>query len=368
MTDRKMSVTRPARGQIIWDPQQNTRYKKGRFLGKGNFGSVYKATDVATGENVAVKIIPKSKMAKMLQEIVLLKSVSHIYIFKLFSHFEDRDSVYVILELCNRHSLKEMLQSCKTITDHETRYFMRQILLGCQYLHENKIIHRDLKPANILINDQMEIKLGNFGLATKVDRRELKKTRCGTPSYMAGVREGGYSYEVDVWSLGCILYTLLVGKSPFETQTQKDTYNRIRKNEYNVPSEVGLLAKSLIKKLLQHNPRKRPKIVKILSDDFMTTGYLPPRLPVSCLVTAPRFDTNLSSEFNAQCRREVRAARERAVFPLEQRMTKCCQLLEDKKISAFSTLKKELHKIESSLTPATASLRAKSGSRFSTSM
>jgi polo-like kinase 1 len=263
---------------------------------------------------VAVKIIPKSKMS---QEIRLLKSVSHIYIVKLFSHFEDRDSVYVILELCNRHSLKEMLQSRKTITDHETRYFMRQILLGCQYLHENKIIHRDLKPANILINDQMEIKIGNFGLATKVDCGELKKTHSGTPRYMAPkvLEKEGYSYEVDVWSLGCILYTLLVRKSPFVKQTQKDTYNTIRKNEYNVPSEVGPLDKSLIKKLLQHNPRKRTKIVKILLDDFMTTGYLPPRLPLSCLVRAPHFDTNLSSEFNAQSRGEVRAAKERAVVP-----------------------------------------------------
>ena len=128
----------------------------------------------------------------------------------------------------------------------------------------------------------MKIKIGDFGLATKVDHGELKKTRCGTLSYMAPevLEKEGYSYEADVSSLGCILDTLLVGKSPFETKTQKDTYNRIRKNKYNVPSEVGPLAKSLIKKLLQHNPRKRPKIVKILSDDFMTTGYLPPRLPV----------------------------------------------------------------------------------------
>jgi serine/threonine protein kinase len=177
--------------------------------------------------------------------------------------------------------------------------------------------------------------------------RELKKTRCGTPRYMAPevLEKEGYSYEVDVWSLGCILYTLLVGKSPFAKQTQKDTYNTIRKNEYNVPSEVGPLAKSQIKKLLQCNQRKRPKIMKILLDDFMTTSYLPPHLPMSCLVTAPRFDTNLSSEFNAQSRGEVRAARERAVVPLEQRMTKFRQLLEDKKISAFSTWKKE-HKIE----------------------
>jgi polo-like kinase 1 len=152
----------------------------------------------------------------------------------------------------------ELHKRRKAITEPETRYFMKQITLGVKYLHDKKIIHRDLKLGNIFLNDQMEIKLGDFGLATKVDYDgERKRTLCGTPNYIAPevLTKKGHSYEVDIWSIGCIMYTLLVGKPPFETQTLKDTYNRIRKNEYHVPSRVGPLANSLIVRLLQDDPR-----------------------------------------------------------------------------------------------------------------
>ena len=164
-------------------------------------------------------------------------------------------------------SLMELHKRRKAITEPETRYFMRHILLGVLYLHENKIIHRDLKLGNVFLNDNMECKIGDFGLATRVDYDgERKKTLCGTPNYIAPEVLGkkGHSYEVDVWSLGCILYTLLVGKPPFETQTLKDTYNRIKKNEYHIPSRVGPLAKNLIQKLLQHEPNRRPSVAQIL--------------------------------------------------------------------------------------------------------
>lgn len=289
---------------IIQDPTTKRRYERGKFLGKGGFAKCYELTDMSTGELWAGKIVPKSMLTKthqkekMSQEIRLHKSVSHIYIVKLFSYFEDSNFVYVILELCRRKSLMELHKRRHALTEPEARYFMRQILLGCQYLHENKIIHRDLKLGNIFLNDQMEIKLGDFGLATKVDYDgERKRTLCGTPNYIAPEVLGkkGHSYEVDVWSLGCILYTLLVGKPPFETQTLKDTYNRIKKNEYHVPSKVGPLAKALIHRLLQHDPCKRPTVAETLRDDFMTMGYLPPRLPVSCLSMAPRFDTKTNA-------------------------------------------------------------------------
>ena len=197
----------------------------------------------------------------------------------------------------------ELHKRRKAITEPETRYFLHQILLGCLYLHENKIIHRDLKLGNVFLNDNMEVKIGDFGLATKVDYDgERKRTLCGTPNYIAPEVLGkkGHSYEVDVWSLGCILYTLLVGKPPFETQTLKDTYTRIKKNEYHIPSRVGPLARNLIQRLLQHEPAKRPSVAEILRDEFMTMGYLPPRLPVSCLTMAPRFDTKNNASLIAR--------------------------------------------------------------------
>merc|ERR1712241_802851 len=232
----------------------------------------------------------------MSQEIRLHKAVSHNHLVKLFSYFEDSNFVYIVLELCRKRSLMELHKRRKAVTEPESRYFVHQILLGCKYLHDNKIIHRDLKLGNVFLNDSMEVKIGDFGLATKVDYAgERKRTLCGTPNYIAPevLTKKGHSYEVDIWSIGCILYTLLVGKPPFETQTLKETYKRIRANEYHVPSRVGPQAKNLIRQLLQDDPLKRPGIETILNDDFMTQGYLPSRLPTSCLTMAPRFDTKM---------------------------------------------------------------------------
>jgi len=294
---------------IIVDPNSKRRYERGRFLGKGGFAKCYELKDLATGEVTAGKIVPKSLLTKshqkekMSQEIRLHKFVAHTHLVKLFSYFEDPNFVYIVLELCRKRSLMELHKRRKAITEPESRYFVHQILLGCKYLHDNKIIHRDLKLGNVFLNDSMEVKIGDFGLATKVDYDgERKKTLCGTPNYIAPEVLGkkGHSYEVDVWSIGCILYTLLVGKPPFETQTLKDTYTRIKKNEYHIPSRIGPLARNLIQKLLQHEPTKRPSVAEILKDDFMTMGFLPTRLPVSCLTMAPRFDTKMNASLIAR--------------------------------------------------------------------
>jgi len=294
--------------EIIVDPNSKKRYERGRFLGKGGFAKCYELKDMATGEITAGKIVPKSLLTKshqkekMSQEIRLHKAVAHEHLVKLYSYFEDPNFVYIVLELCRKRSLMELHKRRKAVTEPETRYFLMQILLGCKYLHENKIIHRDLKLGNVFLNDHMEVKIGDFGLATKVDYDgERKRTLCGTPNYIAPEVLGkkGHSYEVDVWSIGCILYTLLVGKPPFETSTLKDTYTRIKKNEYHIPSRVGPLARNLIQRLLQHEPAKRPSVAEILKDDFMTMGYLPHRLPVSCLTMAPRFDTKANTSLIA---------------------------------------------------------------------
>ncbi|XP_062612626.1 serine/threonine-protein kinase PLK1-like [Saccostrea cucullata] len=290
---------------IVIDPGSGKRYLKGRFLGKGGFAKCYELTDTDTKEIFAGKIVPKSLLVKqhqkdkMTQEISIHRSVSHKHIVKFHSFFEDMDNVYILLELCRRRSLMELHKRRKAVTEPEARYFVRQVILACQYLHNFKVIHRDLKLGNLFINDEMEVKIGDFGLATRVDYDgERKRTLCGTPNYIAPEVLGkkGHSYEVDVWSLGCILYTLLVGKPPFETSCLKDTYLKIKKNEYHIPSRVSQPAKNLIAKLLKGDPTDRPGMEALLEDEFFHTGYLPPRLPTSCLSMAPRFDTLARSE------------------------------------------------------------------------
>lgn len=288
---------------FIKDNKSNVLYRKGNFLGKGGFAKCYEFENMATKEIFAGKVVSKKLLMKphhkekMFQEIEIHSSLSHKFVVSLHSYFEDPENVYIVLELCRKRSLTEMHKRRKTLTIPEVRYFIQQIALACKYMHENKVIHRDLKLGNLFINDSMEIKVGDFGLATRVSfEGERKKTLCGTPNYIAPeiLTKSGHSYEVDVWSVGCIMYTLLVGTPPFETQTLKNTYSKIKKNEYYLPSSLEGSAKKLIKRLLHPDPTCRPNADEILADDFLICGYIPSRLPQSCLFMAPRANNNMS--------------------------------------------------------------------------
>ncbi len=162
-----------------------------------------------------------------------------------------------------------------------------------KYLHSHRIIHRDLKLGNLFLNDKMEIKIGDFGLATKLDfDGEKKRTICGTPNYIAPeVLEGkaGHSYEVDLWSLGVIIYTLIIGKPPFETSDVKATYRRIKMNAYNFPEHVVISenARDLITKLLVGDPKQRLTLDELAAHSFLTSSNIPKTLPQSFLACPP---------------------------------------------------------------------------------
>ncbi|XP_077500566.1 serine/threonine-protein kinase polo isoform X2 [Amblyomma americanum] len=286
--------------EVVIDKKAKREYVRGKFLGKGGFAKCYELMEKGTNTVYAGKVVSKALLVKshqkekMAQEIQIHRSLDHKHIVGFHSYFEDEKNVYIILELCSRRSLMEMHRRRKTLTEAEVRYFLHQLLLACRYLVQQRVIHRDLKLGNLLLNESMELKVGDFGLATRLDYEgERKKTLCGTPNYIAPeiLAKKGHSYEVDIWSIGCILFTLLVGRPPFETPTLKETYVRIKKNEYHVPSTVSSPARALIRKMLQPEPERRPNIEAILQDDFMTCGPLPSRLPTSCLATEPRFDT-----------------------------------------------------------------------------
>uniref|UniRef100_A0A7N4PCR5 Serine/threonine-protein kinase PLK n=1 Tax=Sarcophilus harrisii TaxID=9305 RepID=A0A7N4PCR5_SARHA len=284
--------------EVLVDPRTRRRYLRGRFLGKGGFAKCFELSDLESKEVFAGKIVPKSLLLKphqkekMSMEINIHKSLVHQHVVGFHGFFEDSDFVFVVLELCRRRSLLELHKRRKAVTEPEARYYLRQIVLGCQYLHENKVIHRDLKLGNLFLNDEMEVKIGDFGLATRVEYDgERKRTLCGTPNYIAPevLSKKGHSFEVDVWSIGCIMYTLLVGKPPFETSCLKETYIRIKKNEYSIPKHINPVAASLIQKMLRSDPASRPTINELLNDEFFSSGYIPSRLPTTCLTVPPRF-------------------------------------------------------------------------------
>lgn len=161
-------------------------------------------------------------------------------------------------------------------------------------MHRNKVIHWDLKLGNLFLNENLEIKLGDFGLAAWLEfETEKRYTVCGTPNYLAPEvlqNQVGHSYEVDVWSLGVVLYAILIGKPPFETPEVKMTYEKIKKGIYSFPEHIKISdnAKNLISRIFNLDPSKRPTLAQILAHPFINNGVgIPKQMHISSLAMKP---------------------------------------------------------------------------------
>ncbi|VDD93751.1 unnamed protein product [Enterobius vermicularis] len=316
----------------IYDSLQRQFFYRGKFLGKGGFARCYELVNSDTKEVYAGKVVSKlllqknHQKEKMTQEIEIHRALSHPHIVRMDGFFEDSDNVYILLELCPRRSLMELYRRRKAVTEPEARYFTSQVVSACDYLHSHCIIHRDLKLGNLFLDDEMQVKVGDFGLATIVDYvGERKKTLCGTPNYIAPemLDKKGHSYEVDIWSLGCILYTLLVGKPPFETMSLKETYQKIKNNDYVIPKRISPDATHLISCLLAAVPSKRPNIQEVSKFDFFLKGYMPTRLPTSCLTMAPNFTLAQPSQGQNEERRVLAEIKPHHQLSSEQNLQAC---------------------------------------------
>ncbi|NXC22454.1 PLK1 kinase, partial [Corythaeola cristata] len=189
-------------------------------------------------------------------------------------------------------SLLELHKRRKALSEPEVRYYLRQTILGCQYLHSHRVIHRDLKLGNLFLSDDMEVKIGDFGLATKVEYDgERKKTLCGTPNYIAPEVLGkkGHSFEVDIWSIGCIIFGCAVSGAPALAKPCCQPAHSLPCAPHTLVRHINPVAANLIQKMLRSDPATRPTIDELLNDEFFTSGYIPSRLPTSCLTVAPRF-------------------------------------------------------------------------------
>lgn len=275
-------------------------YTRGRLLGKGGFASVFEFICQETKQSYACKIINKTCLQKprarqkLLFEIKIHRSMHHCHIVEFVRFFEDESNIYVLLELCQNETLCELMTRRKRLTELEVQSYLAQLVSALKYLHGHRVIHRDIKLGNLFLNDKMEIKLGDFGLATRLEfEGERKSTICGTPNYIAPeIIDGqiGHSYEVDIWSLGVLIYTLSVGKPPFETPDIRQTYRKIRSCAYNFPGSPKLSSelKDLISNLIVSDPANRLCLDNILYHPFMTRNPIPRTLSTSTLAVPPK--------------------------------------------------------------------------------
>jgi polo-like kinase 1 len=187
----KIKGTKNEFPNIFFDYTNNVRYKRNAFLGKGAFGKCFQITNTNTGNVHARKIVSKEVLnkyqmkEKFVQEISIHKTLNHKNIVGFRGFFEDEAYVYIVLELCQKRSMAELQKRRQFLTDPEVGYYIKQVLSAVQYLHENKIIHRDLKLGNLFVTNEMQVKVGDFGLSMQIENGERKKTMCGTPNYIA---------------------------------------------------------------------------------------------------------------------------------------------------------------------------------------
>ncbi|RHY29466.1 hypothetical protein DYB32_005103 [Aphanomyces invadans] len=260
----------------------SSKYTLGRILGSGAH-SIVRVGYTASHTQVAVKCIAKSHVQltpALLQEVELLKSLSHPNLVTCLDFYEAPGFYGVVTPLCTGGMLLTDLMTRPRYTEADARRVIAQLASAIAYLHINNVIHRDIKPENILLytsSANSPILLADFGFAKRlVGGVATRGTSCGTPGYMAPEVLLGHDYgtPVDCWSLGVILFILLCGKPPFPGANPADICNRVvqakvvldHPNWANV-SEAG---KQLTLKLLVANPSKRLTAAEVLEDPWMT--------------------------------------------------------------------------------------------------
>lgn len=257
-------------------------YELDRTIGTGGFGKVKLATHTLTGEKVAIKIMDKTKLGKDLPrvklEISALKNLSHPNICKLYQVIETESHCYVVMEYCSGGELFDHIVEKSRLSEMESRMFFRQIISAVSYLHDNGYAHRDLKPENVLLDREQNLKIIDFGLCAKPQggMDSLLLTSCGSPTYAAPELIQGVKYhgsEVDIWSMGVILYALLCGCLPFESDNIDELFKKILKGKYIEPGWLSSGSKRLLRRMLCVDPLKRIRISELINDPWISLGF-----------------------------------------------------------------------------------------------
>jgi carbon catabolite-derepressing protein kinase len=252
------------------------QYNVVKTLGEGSFGKVKLATHAVSGQKVALKIISRRKLVtrdmagRIEREIQYLQLLRHPHIIKLYTVITTPTDIIMVLEYAGGELFDYIVQNGK-MQERKARTFFQQIICAVEYCHRHKIVHRDLKPENLLLDDQLNVKIADFGLSNIMTDGNFLKTSCGSPNYAAPEVISGKLYagpEVDVWSCGVILYVLLCGRLPFDDEYIPALFKKIATGQYSTPPYLSLGAQRLIKAMLQVNAVNRITIQEIRADPW----------------------------------------------------------------------------------------------------
>ncbi|XP_058490710.1 MAP/microtubule affinity-regulating kinase 4 isoform X1 [Solea solea] len=256
-------------------------YRLLKTIGKGNFAKVKLARHILTGIEVAIKIIDKTQLnptslQKLFREVRIMKTLKHPNIVRLFEVIETEKTLYLIMEYASGGEVFDYLVARGRMKEKEARSKFRQIVSAVYYCHQRKIVHRDLKAENLLLDADSNIKIADFGFSNEFTAGSKLDTFCGSPPYAAPELFQGKKYdgpEVDIWSLGVILYTLVSGSLPFDGQNLKELRERVLRGKYRVPFYMSTDCEGIIRRFLVLNPAKRCSLEQIMKDKWINNGY-----------------------------------------------------------------------------------------------
>lgn len=278
-----------------------------REIGHGTYGVVKLGEHKVTKQQVAIKVISKSSIkdskakARVEQELRLLPLLDHPHIVKVYQVVEDEDHYMIIMEHLTGGELFQYIVKKRRVNERESRYFFRQIVSALDYCHQNAIIHRDMKPENVLLDSNMQIRIIDFGFANFFHPQSTLSTFCGSPYYASPEMVRGMEYigpEVDIWSLGVTLFTMLSGKLPFNSYNLRTFHRKVIKGEYEMPVYFSQAVGSLISGILVCDKRKRMTMEQIKLHTWTNTGYSD--LPNSYLLIRPTAIRNPDPEILLQ--------------------------------------------------------------------
>ncbi|EEC75223.1 hypothetical protein OsI_11492 [Oryza sativa Indica Group] len=259
------------------------RYEIGKLLGQGSFAKVYHGRNIKNSQSVAIKVIDKEKILKcelmdqIRREISVMNLVRHPCIVQLYEVMATKTKIYFILEYVKGGELFNKVRRGRLKEEVARKYF-QQLISAIDFCHSRGVYHRDLKPENLLLDENRNLKISDFGLSALAECKRqdgLLHTTCGTPAYVAPEvinRKGYDGAKADVWACGVILYVLLAGYLPFQDKNVINMYKKICKAEFKWPSWFSSDIRKLLRRILDPNPATRISVSEIMEDPWFRVG------------------------------------------------------------------------------------------------